>query len=319
MERDDGALEYHQPTSNGGLSVSYDQRSDRGGNPTEATNSLETQQVAASVSAETSILELSASGSSCRTSEQPKTRKRKSRWDTPVELLDPKCRNNLVGDDKHNVDEDMPPGFGTPCNVPMIPSDASSTATDHQEREMQMKQCCLNIVLGEPQLRFSARVPITYGVPYSVMQRFEVPQAEISDGWTTAPGVPFHPFPPLPPCSPAELDRSTSARCASTSEPIQMAGQSSDTCLTYQTYQQNTQTCSMDSPEKNVPAAVGRPDLQQGGSCSLGRKFFRQQKFIQSKLPPWVRMRNGWGSAGNNARIGLPGVGLANGANEFRN
>lgn len=311
--RDDGVFEYHQPTSQGGSSVSFDHLGDRGGKPTETTNSIETQPVAASGTAETSTLELSASGSSCRTCE-PKTRKRKSRWDNPAEHPHSRCRNTLVDDDKHNVDEDIPPGFGTPCKGPMIPSDASSTAPDHQEREMQMKQRSLNIILGEPQLRFSARMPVTYGVPYSVTQQFEVPQAEISDGWTTAPGVLFHPFPPLPPCAPVELDRSTSARFASSSAPIEMAGQN-DTRFTYQTYQQKTKTCSMDSSEKNVSVAIGHPDFQQGGSCSLGRKFFKQQKFIQSKLPPWVRMRNGWGSAGKNARIGLPG----NIANDFRN
>ncbi|KAL1543782.1 [histone H3]-lysine(4) N-trimethyltransferase [Salvia divinorum] len=309
MEREDGAFEYQQPTCHGGLSVLCDHW--RGGKPTEATNSIETQPVAASGTAETFTVELSAAGSSCRTSE-PKTHKRKSRWDNPAEHPQSRCRNNLVGEDN----EDIPPGFGTPCNGSMIPADAPSTAPDRQEREMQMKQRFVNIVLGEPQLRFSARKPITYGVPYSIMQQFEVPQAEISDGWTIAPGVPFHPFPPLPPCAPVERDRSTSARCASLSAPIQMAGQSSDTCLINQTYQQNTKTCNMDS--SHVSVAIGRPDFQQGGSCSLGRKFFRQQKFTHSKLPPWVRMRNGWGSAGNKARIGLPGVGLVNSNEDYR-
>ncbi|KAG6388642.1 hypothetical protein SASPL_150074 [Salvia splendens] len=302
MERDNGVFEYQQPTSHGGLSTSYDHWSDRGRKPTEATNSTETRPVTAPGTAETSTPELSASGSSCRTSE-PKTRKRKSRWDEPAEHPQSRCRNTLVGDDKHKGDEDIPPGFGTPCNGPMIPSNAPPTAPDHQEREMQMKQRCLNIVLGQPQLRFSARMPVTYGVPYSVMQHFEVQQAEVTDGWTTAPSVPFHPFPPLPPCAPGALVRSTSARCASSSAPTETAGKSSDTCLTYQTYQPNTKTCSSDS--SHVSVAIGRPDLQQGGSCTLGRNFFRQQKFTHSKLPPWVRMRNSRGSAGNIARSGF--------------
>ncbi|KAL1533577.1 [histone H3]-lysine(4) N-trimethyltransferase [Salvia divinorum] len=302
MERDNRVLEYQQPTSHGGLSTSYDHWSDRGGKPTEATNSIETRPGTASGTAETSTPEPSASVSSCRTSE-PKTRKRKSRWDNPAEHPQSRCRNALVGDDKHKGDEDIPPGFGTPCNGPMIPSNAPLTTPDHEEREMQMKQRPLNIVLGQPQLRFSARMQVTYGVPYSVMQQFEVPQAEVADGWTTAPGVPFHPFPPLPPCAPVELVRSTPARCASSSALTETAGHSSDTCLTNQTYQQNSKTCSMES--SHVSVAIGRPDLQQGGSCSLGRNFFRQQKFTHSKLPPWVRMRNSRGSAGNIARTGF--------------
>ncbi|KAH6832766.1 histone-lysine N-methyltransferase [Perilla frutescens var. hirtella] len=318
MERDDGIVEYHQPSSHGGLSVSYDQ-SDRGGKPSEATNSVESQSVAASSTAGTT-LELSASGSSCRTNE-PKTRKRKSRWDIPAEHPHSRNRNNSVGDDMHDADQDIPPGFSNLYNGPMniIPSDASSIAINHQEREMQTKQHSLNIVLGDPQLRFIARMPVSYGVPYSVMQQFAVPQADISEGWTIAPGMPFHPFPPLPPCAPNELDESASARCPSSCASIENARQSSDACLTYQTDQQNTKTCGMDSSEKNVSDATGRPDFQQGSSCSLGRKYFRQQKWNHSKLPPWLRMRNGWGSTGNNARNVSPGVGLANGPNDCRN
>lgn len=320
MERDDGRTEFHQRSSHGGLSVSYDHWSDRGGKPLEVINSSETQSVAASGTTETCTLDLSASSGSCGTNE-PKTRKRKSRWDNPVEYPHSRTRTNLVGDEKLNIDEDVPPGFSSPCNGPMVPSDASSTAINHQEREMRIKQHPFNITLGDPQLRFVARMPVSYGVPHSVVQQFGVLQAETSECWTIAPGVLFHPFPPLPPCAPCEEDRPTStARCASLSEPAEKAGQCSDTCGPIQTGQQQTMTCSMDPPEKNVSVANGRPDFQQGGSNSLGRKFFRQQKWNHLKLPPpWVRMRNGWGHAGNNARNGLPGVGLANGANDFRN
>lgn len=296
MDRD----EYHQSASHGGLSVSYDHRTDRGGKPSEATNSIETQSFSASFTAETSSLEPSASTS------EPRTRKRKSRWDSPLEPPHSRNRNNFEGDDKHCIDDDddIPPGFSTPCNIPIIPLDAS-TATHHQEREMQMKQRSLDIVMGDPWLRFSARIPVTYGIPYSIMQHFEFPQAEIVNGWTTAPGMPFHPFPPLPPSAPVEVDRSTSARSASTSAPIEMAAPSCDTCLTSQIDQQNT-------PENNA--------FQQGNAGSLTRKFFRQQKWNQPKLaPPWVRMRNGWGSAGNNARNVSPGVGLPSGGNDFSN
>lgn len=287
MERD----EFHQSANHGGLSVSYDHRTDRGGKPSEATNSIETQSFSASLTTETSSLEPSASTS------EPKIRKRKSRWDSPLEPPHSRNRNDFVGDDKHCIDEDdAPPGFSTPCNVPIIPLD--------QEREMQ-KQLPPNIVMGDPWMRFNARIPVTYGIPYSVMQHFEVPQAEIVNGWTTAPGMPFHPFPPLPPSAPVEVDRSTSARSASTSAPVEMAALSSNTCLTSQIDPQNT-------PENNT--------LQQGNPGSLTRKFFRQQKWNQPKLaPPWVRMRNGRGSSGNNSRNVSPGLAVANVASDFSN
>ncbi|KAI3464563.1 hypothetical protein Pfo_021226 [Paulownia fortunei] len=323
MERDDGRIEFHQRSSYGGLSATYDHWSERGGKPSEAINSCETQSVAASGTVETSTLDLSsASGSSCGT-KGTKTRKRKSRWDNPVEEYPhARTRTNLAGDDeKLNIDEDIPPGFSSPCNGPMVPSDASSTAINHQEREMRIKQHPFDIILGDSQLRFAACMPVSYGVSYSVVQQFGVLQAETSEDWTIAPGVPFHPFPPLPPYARGKGDQPTSAaRCVSLCEPAEKAEQCRDTGVTYHTGQKHTRTCNTDPPEKNVSVANGRPDFQQGGSYSLGRKYFRQQKWNHLKLaPPWVRMRNGWGYAGNNARNGLPGVGLGNGANEFRN
>ncbi|PIN22025.1 Histone-lysine N-methyltransferase [Handroanthus impetiginosus] len=315
MERDDGRIDFHQRSSYVGSSVSYDHHNDRG-----VINSCETQPVAASSTVETPSIDVpSASGGSCGIN-GTKTRKRKSRWDTPAEEYpNTRIRTNLAGDEKQNMDEDFPPGFSPPCNGPKVPTDASSAATNHQEREILVKQHQSDSILGCPQLRFVSRMPISYGVPCFIMQQFGVLQAGKSEGWTIAPGVPFHLFPPLPPHARGSTDQPTSStRCASLSEPTEKTGQCSDNPVTYHTSQQHTTTCSIDPPE-SVSLANGRPDFQQGGSNGLGRKYFRQQKWNHSKMaPPWVRMRNGWGYTGNNIRNGSPGVGLGNGTNEFR-
>lgn len=273
MEREDGRIESHQPSSHGGSSVSYDHhRSDRG------------------ASAETST---------CGTNE-PKTRKRKSRWDIPAGPPHSRPRTNSVGDTKLNVDEDTPPGFSSPK---VLMNDAS-TPSNHPET-----------ILADSQPRFVARMPLSYGVPYSVIQQFGTHQAESRDRWAVAPGLVFHPFPPLPPWALREVDRSMStARHASLSEECtEKARQCTDTCVTIQTDQQY--------PEgNNVSVANGQPGFQQGGVSNLGRNYFKQQKLNHVKLaPPWVRMRNGWGFVDNNGRNGMPGVGLENGAKDFRN
>ncbi|KAL8482235.1 hypothetical protein ACS0TY_028403 [Phlomoides rotata] len=299
MERDDGRIEHHQPSSHGGSSASHDHRSDRG------------------ATAETSTLDLSASGGGCGTNE-PKTRKRKSRWDIPVEPPHSRTRTNSVGDTKLNVDDDIPPGFSSPCNGAMVPINDASTAINHPETEMRIKQQQpSNAILADSQSRFVARMPLSYGVPYSVMQQFGNHQAESPERWAVAPGLAFHQFPPLP------VDRLTStARGASLSEECtDKAGLCTNTCVTIQTDQQYTKTSGINTEGRNFSVANGQPDFQQGGPCNnLGRNYFKQQKLNHVKLaPPWVRMRNGWGYIGNNARNGLPGVGLANGAKDFRN
>ncbi|KAK4391036.1 Histone-lysine N-methyltransferase ASHH2 [Sesamum angolense] len=323
MERDDGKIElHHQHLSYGGLAVSYNHLCDRGAKPSEI-NTPEMQSAAASGTVETSTPDLpSALGTSCGNN-TTKTRKRKSRWDNPVEEYPhSRSRINVAGDEKLNTDEDAPPGFSSPCNGShRVQSDAAATTINHRERERCIKKHPVDIISGDSQLRFAARMPLSYGVSYSVMQQFGVRKAETSDCWTVAPGVPFHPFPPLPsqPHGKEELPTSA-AGCASFTETVEKMEQNNDTCVTYLTGQIHPGMCSIDPPEQNVSVANGPPDFQQGGLCSLGRKYFRQQKWNHSKLaPPWVRMRNGWGHAGNNARNVPPGLGLGNGPNEFRN
>ncbi|KAL0365915.1 UNVERIFIED_CONTAM: Histone-lysine N-methyltransferase ASHH2 [Sesamum radiatum] len=314
------SAEFHQRLNHGKSSVSYDHWNDRAGKPAEATECFNTQKIA-SGTAEASTLDHSFASSFSSGTNGTRTRKRKSRWDNPAEEhLLPKIMTNLLGDGKPNNDEDIPPGFSPPCIDSMVPANASSAAPNRQERDTSINHP-FDVVLGDSQQRFIARMPVSYGVPSSVMQQFGVRQAETAEVWTVAPGLPFHPFPPLPPHARNTGDPPTSAaKCASLSGPAEKSEQVTDNSVAHHSGQKHMTTLSVDPPEINISIANDRPEFQrEGGSSSLGRKYFRQQKWNPSKLvPPWVRMRNSWGYGGN-TRNGVPGVCSGNGANQFRN
>ncbi|KAL0326124.1 UNVERIFIED_CONTAM: hypothetical protein Sradi_5181700 [Sesamum radiatum] len=170
MERDDGKIEFHhQHLSYGGLAVPYNHLCDRGAKPSEI-KTPEMQSTAASGTVETSTPDLpSALGTSCGNN-TTKTRKRKSRWDNPVkEYPHSRSRINVAGDEKLNTDEDAPPGFSSPCNGShRVQSDAAATTINHRVRERCIKQHPVDIISGDSQLRFVARMPLSYGVSYSV-------------------------------------------------------------------------------------------------------------------------------------------------------
>lgn len=254
---------------------SGDHWSDQGGKPSESTECYEIQ-----------MDHSSASGCSNGT----RIRKRKSRWDIPVdEYMHPRIRTGLSGDGE---DEDAPPGFSSPCKDSVGP-----------ERDACIKHPC-NIVLADSQDRFIACMPISYGLPSSVVQQFGA--LEAADIWSVAPGLPFHPFPPLPPSISNREDKPTS--------PVEKAEQDNGICVARH-FAKKGVTMDNDSVVNELP------DFQQEGySGNLGRKYFRQQKLNHSKLPPpWIRMRNGWGSTGN-LRNSMPGVDFGNGgANQFVN
>lgn len=124
-------------------------------------------------------------------------RKRKSRWDQEAELdVDQRIETNAVDDRTQDID-DAPPGFSIPKKASRISCGASSSA-DCSLQEPSCKKHPHPVVTGHLQQRFISRLPVSYGIPLSVVQQFGSPQKERCDAWSVAPGVPFHPFPPLP-------------------------------------------------------------------------------------------------------------------------
>ncbi|KAG8389773.1 hypothetical protein BUALT_Bualt01G0013400 [Buddleja alternifolia] len=260
MEIDNGRIEFHQRSGYGRSSVSYDQWNDRFGKPSEPNDS-ESRPVVASGAVETSTLDPSPTSVSTSGTHGTRTRKRKSRWDNPAE------------------DNDIPPGFSSPCIASTVPAVSSSTVPNHQERNTLHP---FDVVLGDSQQRFVSHIPLSYGIPSSVMQQFGSCQGESAVGWSIAPGFTFHPFPPLP---------LTSAAKSLSSEPAEKAEQGTSFVAQGQ---KRKITWNGDTQEINAPFVNDAP----GGSSSHGldRKYFRQQKWNHPKLaPPWVRMRNGWG------------------------
>ncbi|PIN14114.1 Histone-lysine N-methyltransferase [Handroanthus impetiginosus] len=304
IETEDRKIEFHPRPSYSSLSASsLDHWSNRGGKPAEVIECCATRTEAASGTAQTSIHSSMTVYNSGTNGARP--RKRKSRWDDPAEEhLHPLIRTNLSDDGKPNIAKDIPPGFSAPCNGSMVPTDASSTALNCQERDASIKNP-FDIVLGDSQQRFVASMSVSYGMPSVLMQQLGVIQSETAEGWTVAPGLPFHPFPPLPPYARGKGETPTlAAKCASSSEPAENSEQSNNTCVAHHSGQKRP-ICSVYPSEMDISLANDRPDFQQeGGSYSLGRKYFRQQRWNQSKLaPPWVRMRNGWGIAGNTREL----------------
>ncbi|KAL1214561.1 Histone-lysine N-methyltransferase ASHH2 [Cardamine amara subsp. amara] len=104
-------------------------------------------------------------------------RKRKSRWDQPSMTKEQRTMTNGTQD----VQDDLPPGFSSPCTA--VP----------------------DAVTAQPQQKFLSRVPVSYGIPLSIVHQFGSRGKEDPTSWSVAPGMPFYPFPPLPPVSHSEF------------------------------------------------------------------------------------------------------------------
>lgn len=274
--------------------------SDRGGKRADSVECCDKESVVVT-GFETSTLDPSSASGGSHGADGTRRRKRKSRWDIPAEeCMHPRIRTSFSGDGKQNVDDDVPPGFSSPCNGSIIPA-------SNQERETSVKHPS-NIVSADSQERFIARMPLSYGIPSSLVQQFGVLETEAAELWTVAPGLPFHPFPPLPPTAIKKGEQLTAAaKCVS--EPLEKTGEDDDVCYSGK---KRTSPCSLDQPDINISMANEHQDFPgQEGSYSLGRKYFRQQKLNHSKL-----VRNGWEDRGS-TRNGVPGVGLEHGTNQF--
>ncbi|KAA8538399.1 hypothetical protein F0562_028055 [Nyssa sinensis] len=220
-----------------------------------------------------------------------------------------------------NINEDVPPGFLPPRSGPLVSSDASTI--DLHGEKVNNAECSCKVVMGHPQERFISRLSVSYGVPLSVMQQFGTPKADIVDGWFIAPGVPFDPFPPLPPYPRETGDPSTCAtHHITTNQHAEKVEHDSWNPATYLSNQETPSTSGSSTPDMMGIRGVNiQHNFQRarGPSFSLGGRYFRQQKWNNSKLgPPWIRKRNGWGYMGNNLRSGMCSIGIGSVANELK-
>ncbi|KAL6504861.1 hypothetical protein OROHE_023619 [Orobanche hederae] len=329
-EMHDVKEEVPQSSSYGKLSVSsYDHSNDRAGKPAEP--------IVASGAVGPSLASNCNNGTT-----ETRIRKRKSRWDNPAE-------ENLHSGTKANLSDDVdippgfssprkddsgPPGFSSPFNDDSAPPGFSPLVNEDSGPPGFLSPCkkrtvckekitCVSppvgTVLGDLHAKFIASMPVSYGIPYSVMQQFGILKAEGVENLKVAPGLPFHPFPPLPtykkwdPPTPA-------AKSGPLSETVEKLERGSNgTCFGYLPGQKRTIAHSMDSDSPKMNTSVNPEFQRDRSSYGLGRKFFRQQKWNHTKqTPPWVRKKNGWGHADNTRYSGPAGVDFLNGANQSR-
>lgn len=342
MERDDGRME-HKGSNHNRFSASHNYWHDQGVKATEASDCSKQLVVAATSVAgaqeecsSLSVADFSTSGT--------KIRKRKSRWDEPAEspdIMSPQfkeqklqssslqdqesCSLLEIGENHTNrvnndfimnhsmhdasdraddggqsMKEDVPPGFSYPLNTSLI---SPSTSVGHSK-------CPFQMVTGHPQERFISWLPVSYGIPLSIMQQTGTSEAESVDSWIIAPGIAFHPFPPLPP---SPCNRRNPSPCSVKSLSVNQAGEiQRGSCGSATMDQSCPSTSGAGSTDVSVAGTNNHHMFERARGCSnnLGKRF-RQQKWNNTKLaPPWLRNRNGWGYIGNNSKNGTSNVGM---------
>lgn len=211
------------------------------------------------------------SAASCLSSctDGTRTRKRKSRWDQPGDIESPSNKehrsksgrsqqvNHMVQEERqinNDEDGDAPPGFSSPINRQLFPSNAPSTSTDTHR--------CKS-VMGYPQERYISRLPTSFGVPCSVVQQLGTPEGE---SWSVGPATTFHPFPPLP-SYPRKEEQLWRNNCTSTTNSA-----------TDMPFNQSNFQRFRSSNSNNT----------------LGRRYFKQQKWNNSRSGlPWNHNKYG--------------------------
>lgn len=219
---------------------------------------------------------------------------------------------DIAHDGKQNALDDLPPGFSSPLKPSMGLSLGPSTVC-------HMK-CPFDTVIGTPQEKFISRLPVSYGIPLSIMQQFGTPHAETAGSWVVAPGMPFHPFPPLPLFPRDEKDPSPSedVNRLSVNQP---AEEQRDSHLPPTSHSNESTPCiTGNQPDADILCTNNQHTSKRGRGWShdLGRKYFKQQKWNHSKLgPPCHWRRNGSGCMGSPSG-GTNSVSIGNMTDELR-
>lgn len=342
-DRDDGKIEFHRSSNGYRFSVSHNNLRDQGGRPTEAIDCIK-QSTLGTTMGDAGVQEGgSAPCASVSSSSGTKTRKRKSRWDQPAEPKEQKiepgsikqfessslpgisqvaadvqnhCQLNgasVAHDGSEIVLEDAPPGFSSSHKTTLVSSVSSSMAYHSK---------CSHTIIGLPQEKFVSRLPVSYGIPLSIMQQFGSPHAENVGSRVVAPGMPFSPFPPLPPFPRDKKDHSPSqiVNPMTVNEPAAEAAQP-EGCLPATSHSnENSPRTTSDRPDLEVPFTDNQHSAKRGrgSSCDLSRRYFKQQKWNNTKsgLPPWILNRLG---GVENPRVGTSNIGVGKVTNELRN
>ncbi|CAN1176033.1 Histone-lysine N-methyltransferase ASHH2 [Linum perenne] len=227
-----------------------------------------------------------------------RTRKRKSRWDQPFRSnhgfhktnsdasQQPSQSNPEVGKVQDDVDichrdeasgpvnleEDLPPGFASNPSSSVVSCDSSPA--------QKQNTCVLNHpvedIIGDPQKKFNSSLPVSYGIPWHIVQQFGTPADEAGNSWVVAPGIPFHPFPPLPP---TPYPKSENPDCGSGPVHYNEKKQANHEPGGYPTV-----NAAVMNTYNNADSARRMVNQSNGGG-SLGKRYFKQRKW--NRRSPW--------------------------------
>lgn len=186
-----------------------------------------------------------------------------------------------------HICEDAPPGFSSLQRSEDAPPGFSSLSPQNSP--------CLKylpaVSKGYLQERFNSHLPVSYGIPFSIMQQLGTLHSETIDSWVIAPAIPFQPYPPLP-----SYPRNKSVVANRGQEEMRRDQGIPSTSGIVQPYAHNPR-----------PTNQHLVHQERGFSNGPGRRYHRQQKWNnQSKWRrPWFKRRNGWGFKGNHPRNGM--------------
>ncbi|KAL5559687.1 hypothetical protein UlMin_035898 [Ulmus minor] len=349
--RDDNRTELYRGSNCNRFSASQNNWSDHGPRHTESKDCFEKSMVATNLVDEGIQEGSSAPCVGISPTRTTKTRKRKSRWDQPAEIKpDLSClqhrekqikqlksssspRNELpsdvyklnredkfcsssLHDGKKNIFEDIPPGFSSPLKPHVSPPVAPTPMACDLKRGS-------DTVIGHPQEKFVSRLPVSYGIPLSIMQQFGTPSSEPVGSWVIAPGMPFHPFPPLPPGPRVKKDPSPSEHVnhLSASQPAEERRHECHLPASFHSNESSPGSIG-NQPVMDISSTNNQYASKRGreSSCDLGRRYFKQQKLNNTKSgpPPWHWRSNGWGCAENSKGGGSSNnVSVGNVSNEL--
>ncbi|KAJ4953619.1 hypothetical protein NE237_030451 [Protea cynaroides] len=221
----------------------------------------------------------------------------------------------------HDIEEDAPPGFASCLNGPKGSSNVgTSISVSISPHIASPSSCGFEVITGHPQERFLPHLPVSYGIPFSLVQQLGTLHPGAIDCWSMAPGVPFHPFPPLPPFP---REKNNPVIC-SPSDPMVTDGHGE--AVRRPSHRMKAHIMDPSDPSTSgdrQDAPVTRennPNVDEqveGSSYALDRRYFRQRKWNDHVTPRLPCTRDGWGFKGNNSRNGIRSVVVGNITNEI--
>ncbi|KAI4337862.1 hypothetical protein L6164_016231 [Bauhinia variegata] len=291
INTDDSRVESERNLNPNRFSISQNHGREQDARPTEAIDCVQQSMlVTTSVDAGAQEGSSALSQDTCEIN-GTKKRKRKSRWDQPAETKP----------------EDVPSGFSCPHQSQNAVLKSTDRALPNAGYSVSP-----DAVIGHLKEKFNSRLPVSYGMPMCAVQQHGIAHAEIAESWVTAPGIPFNPFPPLPPYPRDKKDRqpSNSPNAETINQSGQGRGQNTGGLAgcSWDDIVPSTTASNLENEDSSFEDNKHVSKRMRCSSYDLGKRYFRQHKWNNSKSLPWHR--NTWGCHGNNSRTSMCSIGV---------